>query len=88
MQRRHFCKPYMPVDAGSFIEPAFFHGRVNAHGNNIVAAVIKVIGNVVTEADVAAVFGAKIKTIDPNNRIAEHTVKFNKDAFTKVGFRD
>ncbi len=88
MKGRCFCEPDMTINAGSFIEPAFFHGRIHPYRRDIIPAVIQVIGDIVLKTAVAAVFFADVKSVDPEHRIAMDAVKLDDYAPAQIGFRN
>ncbi len=80
-------EPHVPIDARSFIKPAFVLGGVYAHYNDVVAVVIDEVGDVVGHADVATGVGAEVKAIDPNLGIAENAIKLDLKTLTGIGGR-
>ena len=84
VQGRERGEPHVSVDACPFIEPAFFHCGVDPHGDNVVAAVIEVIGNIIAETPVAALLGAEIEAVDPDDGIAEDAVELDEYALAQI----
>ena len=85
MQRRRLCQPDVAVDSRAFIEPAFLHGGVDPDSDDIGAAVVEVIGQIVAEAGVTAALAAEVEAVDPDDRVAEDPVKFDADATAEIG---
>jgi hypothetical protein len=75
-----FIEPYMPVNAGAFIKPAFILGGIHADGEDIVAAKAQVIGEIAGEAAIAAGVITKIKAVDPNLAVAVYAVEADDKA--------
>ena len=75
----------MAVDSRAFIEPAFLHGGVDPDSDDIGAAVVEVIGQIVAEAGVTAALAAEVEAVDPDDRVAEDPVKFDADATAEIG---
>ena len=88
VQRRGFGQPDMPVDARPLIEPPLLHRGVHPDGNDIVAAVIEIVGQFVTETGVSAGLAAEVEAVDPHDRIAKHPVELDADAPAEVRSRD
>jgi len=72
---RGFFEPGVAVDAGAFVEPAFLHGDVDAHGDDVFAAEVGIVGDVVAEAEVAAGLLAEVESVYPHTGGAEDAVE-------------
>ena len=59
-------QPNMPVDAGPFIEPAFFECRIDTDRDDVVAAIVQVFGNIVSSGRIAALLAAQPEAVDPD----------------------
>ena len=84
MKGMGFLQPYVPVDAGAFIEPAFFQGGIGPYGEEVLAAVIDVLGEVVDLCGIAAGLVAQVEAVKPDAGVAEDAVKAYPDVFAFV----
>lgn len=80
MQRARLRQPDVAVDARAFVPPALGRGRVDAHGDDVAAAVVQVVGDVDAEARVAARLAMQEVAVDPDDAVAEHAVELERDA--------
>jgi len=78
-------QPDMAVDAGAFVEPAIGVGRVCTHHNHVPGAVVREIGDIVTEGRVAAHVAAQEVAVENHHRVAVHPVEFEPQAAPEVG---
>ena len=78
-------QPDVPINPGAFIEPTFFHRRIDAHDNHVIAAVAEELGEVPSEARVATLFAPQVMSIDPNLRVSEDAVELDADPAAKIG---
>ena len=85
--RRGLVQPDMPVDARTFVKPAFRFRRIHPHGNRVPAAVMRHVRNVLAERIVAALVMAHAPAVDPYRRVAEHPVEGQPDALSLVRLR-
>ena len=74
----------MPVDAGTFIEPAFLQGCVCAHADYILSTIVQIFRNVVCLGCVSAWFVTEVESVDPHLRIAEDSVKLQPDMLSII----
>ena len=68
VQRRGFREPDVAIDSGTLVEPAFLHGGVDAHGDDIFSAVVEVVADVIAGVQISTRLLANIEPIDENAR--------------------
>src|SRR5579884_144607 len=78
----------MTIDSGAFIKPAFRLCRVDPHHQNIVGAIVEIIGQIEAKAVVAAFVASQPATVEPDLRIAKHAVELNDDAASGIARRN
>ena len=86
-QRPSLHEPDVTVNTRAFVEPAFELRRVHLHGDDVFAADIGQVGDVVAETAVAAFVMAGEPAVDEHLGVAEHAVELQPDAFAGVGLR-
>ncbi len=78
-------EPDVAVDAGTFVEPAFLAGGVDADDEFIFLAGEGVFGDVEVEAGVAAGVAAEAMAVEPDEGVAEDAVEGEGEGFSGVG---
>ena len=88
VHRRGLGQPDVAVDAGALVEPALLHRGVDAHSDDVVAAVVEIIRDVVARRDVAARLFANEKAVHKHPGVAVDAVKIDADAPAEIGLRN
>ncbi len=78
----------MTVDAGAFVEPSFILCGIGPYHDYIILTIINEIRDIITYADIAAFVIAQEKTIHPDMRIPEDTVKLQLKPAARIGGGD
>src|SRR5690349_14603106 len=66
MNRIGLVEPDVAVDAAAFVPPALLRAGVAADGEDVLAAVVYRVGDVVAEADIAALVVAELLAVQPD----------------------
>ena len=88
-ERRHIhlrslVEPYVAVYSRSLVEPSFLDARIGADADEILAAVVQILRNIVCLSRIAALLMAEIKAVDPDLRVAENAVELQPDMLSIV----
>ena len=70
-----YGEPYVAVYACAFVVPSFFGHGVAAYGQQVVAAVVEVFGEVVDLAGVAAWFVSEVEAVAEYLCVAEYALE-------------
>ncbi len=77
-----YLQPYMPINAGPFVEPAFLHGSIGPDGEDILSPVVQVFRHRIFLRGVAALFSAQPEAVEPDVGIVKNAVKLHPDGFS------
>src|ERR1700743_3076434 len=77
-------QPDMPVNAGSFIIPAFILGSIHTDGHHIFLSVPDISGDVTGKAAITAGIGAAIKTVDPDFAVPIDAIELNDKTLPRI----
>ena len=77
----------MAIDSRSFIEPSLFHRHINANSNDIVAAIIQIVGNIVLITAIAAMFCREIETVHEKRSVPVNSLELHDDASAEISCR-
>ena len=77
-------EPDVAVDACPLVEPTFLKGGVGPYTDEVVAAVVHVLGDVVYLGGVSAGFGAHVEAVEPHLGVAEDAVEAEQDVPAEV----
>lgn len=83
---RSFHQPYMTINSSAFIEPSFEFRGVDADSNCVPAAIVRHIGDVVTERSVASRLSSDEAVIHIHEAVAINAAKLNPDALAFIFF--
>ena len=82
--RRGLVQPGVTVDARALVKPALELARVHANGNEVPAAELHHVRDVLAEGIIAALMPPHQPAVDPDRRVAHHAVEREPDAFAFV----
>jgi len=85
MERCGFHQPRVPVDARTFIEPAFILTCIDADDQRVCVAVACIVGDIIHELAVAAQVVAEIVPVDPDDTIPKHSLELDGHSFSQIG---
>src|SRR5579862_2102785 len=85
VERVSFHQPDMAINSRALVEPAFVFGGINADDDDVRAAVVDEVRDVVAEGRVAGHVAAEIEAVDGDDGIAEDAVEFEGEAAAEIG---
>ena len=85
MHGRCLLQPYMPINAGAFVEPALLERSVHADGDKVLAAVIQILRDVIHLSGIAAGLVPQPETVHPDVGTAENAVEAKGEVKAFVG---
>ena len=88
VQRSGFCQPNVAINTGTLIKPTLFHCGVHPDRDDVSTTVIEIIGQIITEAGIAARLPTEIESVNKDDRIAIDAVKFDADAPAEIRGRN